>query len=135
MYLNASEEGMQGGCVFTPYLVVVTPDLQVTGAVRIRVVETTEQVIYRRVGDVDLLEGVVLPEFLRIAQLDVGEALRKVVFQGALVDEGIAGEFVTGRTVASVTIAQDDVFCLAIFRYRHFSCHVFFLSRRGRRER
>ena len=50
------------------------------------------------------------PEFLGVAQLDVGEALLPVVFQGALVDEAIAREFIAGGAVAAVAVAHYDVF-------------------------
>ena len=52
----------------------------------------------------------ILPEFRGVAQLDVGEALLPVVFQGALVDEGIAREFIAGGAVAPVAVAHHDVF-------------------------
>ena len=68
IYLDVGEEGAQRGGVVAPVLFVVSPDLEVAGFGRVRVVEAAEQVVDGGVGD-------------------VGEALLQVVFQGALVDE------------------------------------------------
>jgi hypothetical protein len=106
--LDAGEEAFEGRRVLPPVLVVVPPHLEVAGLRRIGVVEAAEQVVDRGVGNVDLLEVVVLPELLRVAQLDVGEPLFEVVFQGALVDERIACKFVARGAVAPVAVRQDD---------------------------
>jgi len=89
IYLDVGEEGAQRGGVVAPVLFVVSPDLEVAGFGRVRVVEAAEQVVDGGVGD-------------------VGEALLQVVFQGALVDEEIASEFIAGGAVAPVAVGQDD---------------------------
>lgn len=111
---------MQRGGVVAPVFVVVSPDLEVAGFGRVRVVEAAEQVVDGGVGDVDLLEGVVLPEFLGVAQLDVGEALPQVVFQGALVDDRIVREFIARGAVAPVAVGQDDETGIFMERDQHW---------------
>lgn len=73
---DAGKERGERARVDAPVLVVVAPDLEVAGSGRVGGVEAAKQVVDGGMGDVDLLEGVVLPELLGVAQLDVGETLR-----------------------------------------------------------
>jgi hypothetical protein len=64
--------------------------------------EFSQELIDRGMGDVDLVEIVVLPELLGVAQFDVGEAVFKVILQGAAIDQGVLREVVGPGAVAPV---------------------------------
>ena len=110
MDLDAGEQRPIDGLVVLPVQVMVSPHLQVPGLCRIRIMEFRQELIDRRVGDVDLVEIVVLPELLGIAQLDVGEAVFEVVLQGAAVDQGVLGEVVGPGTVPPVHVGHEISF-------------------------
>jgi len=108
MYPDIGENGIQLPCVVFPLDVVVAPDLDVAGFVQVRVVELFELIVDRGMGDVDLIEGFVFPEFFGIAQFDVGKALLQVMVERAFVDERVVGKVVTARSVAPMHVGHDD---------------------------
>jgi len=108
MDLDAGEQRAIDCFVILPVQVVVPPHLEVAGLPRIRIVEFRQELIDRGVGDVDLVEIFVLPEILGVAQLDVGEAVFEVVFQGATIDQGILREVIRPGAVPPVHVGHDD---------------------------
>ena len=70
--------------------------------------EFCQEFIDRRVGNVDLVKVVILPEFLGIAQFYIGESVLQVIFQGATIDQGILGEVVGAGAIAPVHVGHDN---------------------------
>jgi len=66
--LNSRKQALIDILMLLPVEVMIPPYLDVTGFCRIVVVEFRQEVIDRRVGDVNLVEIVVFPEFLGVAQ-------------------------------------------------------------------
>ena len=96
--------------VVFPLDVVIAPDLDVAGLLRIGVVEFSDPVVDGGVGDIYLLKGLVFPEFFGIAKFYVGESLSEVVVEGAFVDEGVVGEVIGAGPVTAVHVGHDDEF-------------------------
>jgi len=94
--------------VVLPIEIMIPPHLQVAGLCRSRIMEFGQEFIDRGVGDVGLVEIIVLPEFLGIAQFDVGETFSEIILQGATIDQGVLGEIIGPGTVPSVHVGHDD---------------------------
>ncbi len=92
--LDTREQRAIDSRVVLPVEVMIPPYLEVPGLLRIRIVEFRQELIDRRVGDVDLIKIIVLPKLLGIAQFDVGETVFKVVSQGAAVDQGVLSKVI-----------------------------------------
>ena len=74
--LNPRKEGLVDVLVIFPVEVVIPPYLDVAGLCGIGVVKLRQQIIDRRVGDVDLVKVVILPEFFSVAQRNLSMKMR-----------------------------------------------------------
>ena len=108
--LNAGEDLVEDVCVVFPLDIVISPDLDVAGLFRIRVVEFSDLVIDGGMGDIYLLKGFVFPEFFGIAKFYVGESLHEVIAEGAFVDEGVVGKVIGAGPVTAMHVGHDDKF-------------------------
>jgi len=108
--LHPRKQSLVDVLVIFPIEVMIPPDLQVAGLCRIGVLEFSQKFIDRRVGDVDLVEVVVLPKLLGIAQLNIRETVFKVIFQGAAIDKGVLRKVVGTGAVPPVHVGHDDQF-------------------------
>ena len=96
----------QVGGVALPFQVVVSIDFDVAGLFRVRVVELGQLFIDGRMGNVNLVKGSVFPQFLRVTQFNVGEAVFQVIAEGAFVYEGIVGKVVRTGAVPAVHVTH-----------------------------
>ena len=108
MNLDAGEERPVDRLMVLPVQVMVTPHLQIPGPLRIRIMKACQELIDQGVGDVDLVEIVILPELLGVPQLDISESLFEVMPQGASVDQGVLGKVVRPGAVAPMHVGHDN---------------------------
>ena len=103
---DAGKQSFEGAGFVPPFQVVVSVDFDVAGLLRVRVVKLSQLFINGRVGDVNLVKGSVFPQFLRIPQFNVGEAVFQVIVEGAFVYEGIVGKVVRTGSVPAVHVTH-----------------------------
>jgi len=122
--LDSWKEGLVYRLIVLPVKVMVSPYFEVAGLLRIGVMELGQKLVDRRMGDVDLVKIVILPKFLGVAQLDVGEAVCQVTFQDATINEGILGKVIGAGDVAAVHVGHDNQLCCSGHGQMLDSCQV-----------
>jgi hypothetical protein len=105
---HAGKQAQKRGRISTPVEIVVAPDFDVARPFRIGVVELGKPVIDRSVGDVGLIKAPVFPQFLRVAQFNIGKPVFQIIIQGALVQQGVVGKIIRPSPIPTVHVTHDD---------------------------